>query len=43
MCGSQINLLAGVHFRDERLSMQGIPPKLWTISDAHLKYLGIEV
>ena len=38
-----INVLAGKHFRDERLSMKGIPDKLRGISDQYLKSKGIEV
>ncbi|MCJ7622144.1 MAG: hypothetical protein MUO76_01480, partial [Anaerolineaceae bacterium] len=38
-----INVLAGKHFRDERLSMKGIPPKLRAITDAYLESKGIEV
>jgi type I restriction enzyme R subunit len=37
------NVLAGKHFRDERLSMKGIPPKLRKITDAFLESRGIEV
>jgi len=33
---SEINVLAGKHFRDEWLSMKGIPPKLRTITDKYL-------
>ena len=36
-------MLAGKHFRDERLSMKGIPPKLRQITDAFLESRGIEV
>jgi type I restriction enzyme R subunit len=39
----EINILAGKHLRDERLSMKGIPPKLRKITDAFLKSRGIEV
>jgi type I restriction enzyme, R subunit len=39
----EINVLAGKHFRDERLSMKGIPPKLRKITDAFLESRGIEV
>jgi len=39
----EINILAGKHFRDERLSMKGIPPKLRTITDAYLESRGIKV
>jgi len=38
-----INILAGKHFRDARLSMKGIPPKLRMIVDDHLKSKGIDV
>jgi len=37
-----INVQAGKHFRDARLSMQGIPPKLRAIADAHLVSKGID-
>ena len=40
---AEINVLAGKHFRDERLSMKGIPPKLRGITDAYLASKGIEV
>ncbi|MHB8880886.1 MAG: type I restriction endonuclease subunit R [Thermodesulfovibrionales bacterium] len=40
---NEINVLAGKHFRDERLSMKGIPPKLRGITDAWLESKGIEV
>ena len=39
----EINVLAGKHFRDERLSMKGIPPKLRKITDAFLESRGVEV
>jgi type I restriction enzyme R subunit len=38
-----INELAAKHFRDNRLSMKGIPPKLRTITDAFLESRGIDV
>jgi len=38
-----INELAAKHFRDERLSMKGIPPKLRQITDAYLVSQGIDV
>jgi type I restriction enzyme, R subunit len=38
-----INVLAGKHLRDGRLSMKGIPPKLRAITDAFLESRGIEV
>ncbi len=40
---TEINILAGKHFRDGRLSMKGIPPKLRAIADEHLESKGIEV
>ena len=40
---TEINVLAGKHFRDARLSMKGIPPKLRGITDAYLESKGIEV
>ena len=40
---AEINVLAGKHFRDERLSMKGIPPKLRAITDQHLESRGIAV
>lgn len=40
---AEINVLAGKHFRDERLSMKGIPAKLRTITDAYLESKGINV
>jgi type I restriction enzyme R subunit len=39
---TEINVLASKHFRDERLSMKGIPPKLRKIADAYLESRGIE-
>ena len=33
---SGINILAGKHFRDERLSMKGVPQKLRSITDQYL-------
>jgi hypothetical protein len=39
----EINVLAGKHFRDERLSMKGIAPKLRKITDAFLESRGISV
>ena len=39
---SEINILASKHFRDERLSMKGIPPKLRAITDRYLKSKSIE-
>ena len=38
----EINVLAAKHFRDARLSMKGIPPKLRTITDAFLESRGID-
>ena len=40
---AEINVLAGKHLRDERLSMKGIPPKLRAITDEHLESRGIAV
>jgi type I restriction enzyme R subunit len=39
----EINVLAEKHFRDGRLSMKGIPPKLRNITDAFLESKGINV
>ncbi len=38
----EINILAGKHFRDQRLSMKGIPPKLRAITDKYLLSKGID-
>jgi type I restriction enzyme, R subunit len=40
---AEINVLAGKHLRDARLSMKGIPPKLRAITDAHLESKGIDL
>lgn len=40
---AEINVLAAKHFRDERLSMKGIPPKLRKITDDFLQSKGISV
>ena len=40
---AEINVLAGKHFRDQRLSMKGIPAKLRAITDQHLESRGIDV
>ena len=40
---NEINVLAGKHFRDERLSMKGIPPKLRGITDQYLESKGIDI
>lgn len=40
---AEINVLAGKHFRDGRLSMKGIPPKLRKITDSYLESRGIKV
>ena len=40
---TEINVLAGKHFRDQRLSMKGIPPKLRAITDEYLESRGIDV
>lgn len=37
-----INELANRHFRDDRLSMKGVPLKLRNIADEYLKSIGIE-
>ena len=39
----EINILAEKHFRDGRLSMKGIPPKLRNITDTFLESRGVEV
>lgn len=39
---TEINLLAGRHLNDQRLSMTGIPPKLRAIVDQYLASKGIE-
>ena len=40
---AEINVLAGKHFRDQRLSMKGIPSKLRVITDVHLESQGIDL
>lgn len=40
---TEINVLAAKHFRDARLSMKGIPPKLRSITDAFLVSRGIDI
>jgi len=40
---SEISVLAGKHFRDNRLSMKGIPPKLRCITDDYLESRGIDI
>jgi type I restriction enzyme R subunit len=40
---TEINVLASNHFRDERLSMKGIPLKLRAITDVYLQSRGIEL
>ena len=40
---SEINVLAEKHFRDQRLSMKGIPAKLRAITDSYLESKGIEM
>ncbi len=40
---TEINVMAGRHFHDHRLSMKGIPEKLRAIADVHLKEKGIDV
>jgi type I restriction enzyme, R subunit len=39
---TEINVLAGRHLNDQRLSMTGIPPKLRAITDQYLASKGIE-
>jgi len=39
---SEINVLAGQHFRDSRMSMKGIPAKLRSITDEFLRSEGID-
>jgi type I restriction enzyme R subunit len=39
---TEINVLAGRHLNDQRLSMKGIPPKLRAITDQYLASKGIE-
>lgn len=39
----EVSVMAEKHFRDGRLSMKGIPPKLRAITDAFLESRGIEV
>lgn len=38
----EINVLAGRHLNDQRLSMKGIPPKLRALTDEYLASKGIE-
>lgn len=39
---TEINVLAGRHLNDQRLSMKGIPPKLRAITDKFIESKGIE-
>ena len=39
---AEINVLAGRHLDDQRLSMKGIPPKLRALTDAYLESKGID-
>lgn len=39
---TEVNVLAGRHLNDQRLSMKGIPPKLRALTDAYLESKGIE-
>lgn len=39
---TEINVLAGRHLDDQRLSMKGIPPKLRALTDAYLESKGID-
>src|SRR5690606_6423851 len=38
---TEINVLAGRHLNDSRLSMKGIPPKLRAITDQYLQSRGV--
>ena len=40
---TEINVLAEKHFRDKRLSMKGMPPKLRAITDEYLESKGIAI
>ena len=40
---TEINVLAGSHFRDARMSMKGIPAKLRAITDVYLVSKGIDL
>lgn len=40
---TEINVLAGKHLQDSRLSMKGIPPKLRALADEHLTSKGISL
>lgn len=40
---AEVNVMAARHYRDARLSMRDIPPKLRALADAHLVSRGIEV
>ena len=40
---AEINVMASKHFRDERLSMKGIPAKLRSITDQYLESRGINI
>ena len=39
---TEVNVMAAKHFRDERMSMKGIPAKLRAITDVYLASRGIE-
>ncbi|PZV09908.1 MAG: restriction endonuclease subunit R [Leptolyngbya sp.] len=39
---TEVNVLAGRHFRDARLSMKGIPAKLRALTDEYLRSKGID-
>ncbi|MFA7172718.1 MAG: HsdR family type I site-specific deoxyribonuclease [Kiritimatiellia bacterium] len=39
---AEVNVLAGKHLHDQRLSMKGIPPKLRAITDKYLESKGID-
>lgn len=38
---TEINVMAGKHFRDDRLSMKGIPRKLCAVTDVYLESKGV--
>lgn len=40
---AEVSSLASRHFRDDRISMKGIPDKLRVVADAHLRSKGVDV
>lgn len=40
---AEVNVMAEKHFRDERLSMKGVPEKLRKLTDAYLESRGVSV